>query len=142
MISRMKVVQLSIEVQTRGRGTHAITDLVEGSLGKSCLQQGIASVFCRHTSCSLVIMENASPEVHRDLEKFMDRIVPPDRSYEHNSEGPDDMPSHIKTALTRTSETIPFANGKLQLGAWQGIYLWEHRTAPHARVIEVSFIGS
>ncbi len=86
-------------------------------------------------------MENASPEVHRDLEKFMDRLVPPDLSYEHNSEGPDDMPSHIKMALTRTSETIPFTKGKLELGSWQGIYLWEHRSAPHARVVAVSFIG-
>jgi len=120
---------------------HEITDLVESGLGKSGLRAGIASVFCRHTSCSLVIMENASPEVHRDLEKFMDRLVPPDRSYEHDAEGSDDMPSHIKTALTRTSETIPFANGKLQLGAWQGIYLWEHRIAPHARTISISFIG-
>jgi len=141
MISRMKVVQLSLTVQTRGRGTHEITDRVEASLAKSGLRAGIATIFCRHTSCSLVIMENASPEVHRDLEKFMDRLAPADRSYEHDSEGPDDMPSHIKTALTRTSEMIPFAQGVLQLGTWQGIYLWEHRTAPHAREIAVSFLG-
>jgi secondary thiamine-phosphate synthase enzyme len=137
----MKVIQLSIEVRTRGRGTHEITALIEDRLAKSGLQAGIASIFCRHTSCSLVIMENASPDAHRDLEKFMDRLAPPDRSYEHDSEGPDDMPSHIKMALTRTSETIPFASGALRLGTWQGIYLWEHRTVPHDRSIALTFIG-
>jgi secondary thiamine-phosphate synthase enzyme len=86
-------------------------------------------------------MENASPDARRDLERFLNKLIPPDRTFEHNLEGPDDMPSHIKTALTRTSESIPIIGGRLQLGTWQGVYLWEHRTAPHARTLLVTIVG-
>src|SRR5690349_3108959 len=103
---------------------------------------GVASVFCQHTSCSLVLMENADPTARRDLERWFSRLVPEnDRHFEHTTEGPDDMPSHIKMALTRTSETIPFTNGRLLLGTWQGLFLWEHRRHPHQRRLVVTVIG-
>jgi secondary thiamine-phosphate synthase enzyme len=100
------------------------------------------TVFCQHTSCSLVIMENADPSARRDLEGWLERLVPEnDPHFEHTLEGPDDMPSHIKMALTRTSETIPFANGQMLLGTWQGIFLWEHRRAAHSRHIIITVMG-
>ena len=138
----MAVYQSQISVRSRGKGTYEITREVAGRLQKSGLKVGTVSVFCRHTSCSLVIMENADPSARRDLERFMEDLVP--ESYPHfihTLEGPDDMPSHIKMALTRTSETIPFAGGKLQLGSWQGIFLWEHRAHPHTRQIILTFQG-
>lgn len=103
---------------------------------------GIATVFCQHTSCSLVIMENADPTARRDLERWLNRLVPAeDPEFEHTLEGPDDMPSHIKMALTRTSETVPFSEAQLLLGTWQGIFLWEHRRSPHSRRLIVTVIG-
>jgi secondary thiamine-phosphate synthase enzyme len=104
------------------------------------LKSGVATVFCLHTSCSLTIMENASPDARRDLQRFMERLAPPGR-YEHSTEGPDDMPSHIRAALTQTSLSIPFRDGVLRLGTWQGVYLWEHRTADHRRGIALAFYG-
>jgi len=119
-----------------------ITGRIRSVLGKSGMRDGLVHVFCRHTSCSLVIMENADPSARRDLERFMDRLVPErDAAFTHTTEGPDDMPSHIKMALTRTSETIPFADGSLMLGTWQGVFLWEHRAMPHRRELIITVQG-
>lgn len=119
-----------------------ITGEVERELTRSRLRHGVATVFCRHTSASLVIMENADPSARRDLETWLDRLVPEgDRHFTHTLEGMDDMPSHIKMALTRTSENVPFADGRLQLGTWQGVFLWEHRRAPHVRQVLLTFVG-
>ncbi len=119
-----------------------ITDGIRRELERSKLARGVVTVFCQHTSCSLVIMENADPSARQDLEAWLNRLVPEnDPEFEHTMEGPDDMPSHIKMALTRTSESVPFADGQLQLGTWQGVYLWEHRRAPHARRVIVTVMG-
>lgn len=129
-------------MQSPGKGTYEITGDVAEGVRESGLTEGLASVFVRHTSCSLVLMENADPTARRDLERFMDDLVPDDYPhFIHTYEGPDDMPSHIKMALTRSSETIPFANGRLLLGTWQGIFLWEHRVAPHSRKITLTCVG-
>ncbi len=138
----MAVRQSTITVRTRGQGLHEITEAVARELGRSKQRCGIVSVFCQHTSCSLVIMENADPSARRDLEAWMNRHVPEnDPDFEHTLEGPDDMPSHIKMALTRTGECVPFADGQMQLGTWQGIYLWEHRRAAHSRQVLVTVVG-
>ena len=134
--------QATFVLQTHGQGTTEITDRVREVLRESGLTTGTVNVFCQHTSCSLVLMENADPSARQDLEAFMQKLVPEDEPYfVHTLEGPDDMPSHIKMALTRTSETIPFADGRLLLGTWQGLFLWEHRDAPHARRLVVTFVG-
>ncbi len=138
----MPVHQETLTLRTRGAGLHEITEAVAREVARSKLARGIVTVFCQHTSCSLVIMENADPSARADLEAWFDRLVPEnDPHFEHTLEGPDDMPSHIKMALTRTSETVPFADGRLLLGTWQGIYLWEHRRAAHARSLVVTVIG-
>src|SRR3954469_14117144 len=138
----MATFQKTIMVKTKGAGTYEITDEVSRALKASGMTAGIATVFCQHTSCSLVLMENADPSARKDLEAWLDRLVPEnDRHFTHTQEGADDMPSHIKMALTRTSETIPFAGGELLLGAWQGIFLWEHRSAAHVRNIVLTFLG-
>jgi len=130
------------EIQTRGKGTYEFTSELHSGLQESGLQDGLVSIFVRHTSCSLVMMENADRTARVDLERFMDKLVPEDSPYfVHILEGPDDMPSHIKMALTRTSEQVPFAGGRLQLGTWQGIFLWEHRRAAHQRRVIMTFIG-
>ena len=136
-----RVVHRTYEVRTQGPGTYELTDALALALQASSLIRGMATVFCPHTSCSLVAMENASPEARRDLQAYLDKLVPPDPSFEHSLEGPDDMPSHIKMALTRTSESVPFERGTLMLGTWQGIYLWEHRTAARRRTVTFSFLG-
>ena len=129
-------------LKTKGKGTYEITDSVLDALNESGLKQGIVSVFVKHTSCSLVLMENADPTARVDLERFMDDLVPDDYPYfVHTMEGPDDMPSHIKMCLTRSSENLPFTNGKVDLGTWQGIFLWEHRVAPHNRKLVISVLG-
>jgi secondary thiamine-phosphate synthase enzyme len=131
-----------IEVRTDGKGLYEITDEVQSKIDKSGVRNGTATVFVQHTSCSLIIMENADPTARRDLEEFFNRLVPEDADYfTHSSEGSDDMPSHIRMVLTRTSETIPIVDHKLQLGTWQGIFLFEHRRAAHRRKIFVSVIG-
>jgi secondary thiamine-phosphate synthase enzyme len=137
----MAVHTETFEVRTKGKGTYEITDAVCEMVERSKISSGTATVFVRHTSCSLVIMENAAPAARRDLEKFFERLVPEDAEYEHDDEGPDDSTSHIRMALTRTSEVIPIVEGKLQLGTWQGIFLFEHRRAPHHRKLVVSVIG-
>ena len=129
-------------LKTKGKGTYEITDSVSDALNESGLKQGIVSVFVNHTSCSLVLMENVDPTARVDLERFMDDLVPDDYPYfVHTMEGPDDMPSHIKMCLTRSSENLPFSNGKLDLGTWQGIFLWEHRVAPNNRKLVITVLG-
>lgn len=134
--------QAALAVDSRGQGTQEITELVAREVKRSGVRRGLMTVFCRHTSCSLVIMENADPTARRDLEAWLNRLVrEDDPDFEHTLEGPDDMPSHIKMALTRTSETVPVTDGRLQLGTWQGIFLWEHRRAPHRRELIVTVMG-
>ena len=138
----MATYQTTLTIRTRGQGTYEITDQVAQALRTSKLEQGVATVFCQHTSCSLVLMENADASARRDLEAWLNRLVPEnDPHFTHTLEGADDMPSHIKMALTRTSESVPFAGGELLLGTWQGIFLWEHRKAAHTRNVVLTFLG-
>ncbi len=138
----MHVYHDQLEVRTRGKGLYEITDQIESSIDKCSIQNGIVTVFVEHTSCSIVIMENADPSARRDLERFFDRLVPENADYfTHDSEGSDDMPSHIRMVLTHTSETMPIADGKMQLGTWQGIFLFEHRRVPHLRKLLITMIG-
>ena len=138
----MRQIQHRLAVKTSGRGFVDITSETSELLRSSGLQLGQITVFCRHTSASLLIQENADPSVLDDLEKFFERIAPEARGlYAHESEGPDDMPAHIRAALTQTSLIIPFAEGDLLLGTWQGIYLFEHRRAQHRREIVLHFVG-
>jgi secondary thiamine-phosphate synthase enzyme len=131
----------AVHVATR-RGLNDVTEAVRERLRASGLREGLCTVFIRHTSASLVIQENADPAARRDLEAFLDRLVPDgDPLYTHTAEGDDDMPSHVKAALTRTSEQVPFRGGELVLGTWQGIYIWEHRTGIHRRELALHFIG-
>ncbi len=136
----MQVRHSEIVVATNGPGFYGVTRLVERELRRAGLRSGLATVYCLHTSCSLTFMENASPDARRDLQKFMERLVPPGR-YEHAVEGADDMPSHIRSALTQTSVGIPFAEGTLRLGTWQGLYLWEHRISDRQRSVALTFVG-
>ena len=136
------VVQDTLSIRTPGRGFHALTDSVARIVAASKVQQGICNLFVRHTSASLLICENADPAVQRDLERFMQRVAPDGSpEYEHDAEGPDDMPAHIRSVLTASSLSVPVHAGELQLGTWQGIYLWEHRNAPHGRQILVTVVG-
>ena len=137
----MAVHSERFEVRTAGTGPYEITDQAQKVVTRSKVTTGTVTVFVRHTSCSLVVMENAAPAARRDLEKFFERLVPENAEYEHDDEGPDDSTSHIRMALTRTNEVIPIAGGELQLGTWQGIFLFEHRRAPHRRDIIVTVIG-
>ena len=130
-----------ITVNTPGRALVDITANIENLLSSSSATDGVAHLFVQHTSASLVIQENADPDVLRDLIAYFDRIAPEDGPYQHSAEGPDDMPAHIKSALTSTNLTIPFSDRRFLLGTWQGIYLFEHRRAAHQRRIAVSFIG-
>jgi secondary thiamine-phosphate synthase enzyme len=128
-------------VVTRGQGLHEITEQVQAAVGEGKMSDGLCTVFVRHTSASLVIQENADPSAKRDLERWLNRLVPAgDPFYTHVTEGPDDMPSHIKAALTQTSLSIPVSGGKLALGTWQGVYLWEHRLrgAPRELVLHIA----
>ena len=138
----MPVHQSSLTIRTRGQGTQEITAEIAREVQRSGFAAGVATVFCQHTSCSLVLMENADPAARRDLEAWLNRLVTEsDPHFTHTLEGADDMPSHIKMALTRTSETVPLAEGRLLLGTWQGIYLWEHRRAAHVRQLVVTVVG-
>jgi secondary thiamine-phosphate synthase enzyme len=131
-----------LTISTRRKGLHEITREVAAVVARSAVRTGIANVFVRHTSASLVIMENADPDACRDLEEFFDRLVPENTPwFTHICEGPDDMPSHIRMALTRTSETVPIIDHRLALGTWQGIHLFEHRRSPHHRQILVTVMG-
>jgi secondary thiamine-phosphate synthase enzyme len=137
----MRVHSDKLEVQTKGKGTYEITEEVQALIDKSRMRTGIATIFIQHTSCSLIAMENAAPAARRDLERFFDKLVPENQDFEHDEEGPDDMPSHIRMVLTRTSETIPIVDGKMQLGTWQGIFLFEHRRDSHHRKISLTILG-
>ena len=129
-------------VQTKGQGLYLITDQIEQVVARSGIDDGLCTVFLQHTSASLTIQENADPSARRDLEQWLNRLVPErDALYTHTAEGPDDMPSHIKAILTQTSLGIPIASGSLVLGTWQGIYLWEHRKAPHKRSLVIHIGG-
>jgi secondary thiamine-phosphate synthase enzyme len=130
------------EVPTRGKGTYEITAAIERIVADTGIRNGTATVFIQHTSASLIIYENADRSARVDLEEYFNRLVPEDADYFiHTAEGADDMPSHIRMVLTRTSEVVPVANGQLALGTWQGIFVFEHRRAPHQRRIVVSVIG-
>jgi secondary thiamine-phosphate synthase enzyme len=138
----MAVHHYNLEVRSKGKGTYEVTDEVQRTVDQSKVGNGTVTVFVQHTSCSLIIMENAAPAARRDLEKFFDKLVPENADYfEHDDEGPDDMPSHIRMVLTRTNETVPIVDGKMQLGTWQGLFLFEHRRDPHRRRIHVTVIG-
>jgi secondary thiamine-phosphate synthase enzyme len=131
----------TLEIRTR-RGLTDVTARLHEIVRAEKIRTGLLTAFLRHTSASLVIQENADPSAQRDLERFLDRLVPDgDPLYEHTTEGDDDMPSHVKTALTHTSESIPIRDGALVLGTWQGLYVWEHRDAPHRRELVVHVIG-
>lgn len=138
----MRQHQAELEIQAPGMGLFEITDRVDGVVRDSGLQTGMCHVFVRHTSASLLIQENADPSARRDLERWFERLVPEsDRLYTHTAEGPDDMPSHIKAALTSTSELIPVHKGRLGLGTWQGLYLFEHRRRAGRRHVLVHLWG-
>jgi len=131
----------SFEVPTRGRGTYDVTRLVAEAVAASGIADGLATVFIHHTSASLIVCENADPSVRRDLDAFFARLVPDgDRLFTHDDEGDDDMPAHVRTVLTQTSIGIPVAGGRLDLGTWQGLYVWEHRTRPHHRRVTVTVV--
>jgi secondary thiamine-phosphate synthase enzyme len=135
--------QSILEFSTSGRGTRDITDAVAKVVSQSGVQCGLAHVFVRHTSCSLTITENADPDVRRDLETIIARLAPDgDPDYRHDTEGPDDMAAHARSMLTDTGLTVPVGDGRLLLGTWQGIYLWEHRTSGHRRSVVVTVLGS
>lgn len=132
------MAQQILKVQTQPKRLHNITRQVETVVSQAQVETGLCTIFVRHTSASLIIQENADPDVLQDLNNFFAKLVPQDgRSYIHDAEGPDDMPAHIRAAITRTSEQIPIANGRLVLGTWQGIYLWEHRDFSHSRQIVI-----
>jgi secondary thiamine-phosphate synthase enzyme len=133
--------QKILRIPTAGKSLSKITSKVQSVVDESHIQVGLCTVFLRHTSASLIIQENADPDVLKDLENFFAKLVPEWENYIHSTEGPDDMPAHIRTALTSTSEQIPIANGRLLLGIWQGIYLWEHRQHGHTREVVVHVMG-
>ncbi|MDJ0567575.1 MAG: secondary thiamine-phosphate synthase enzyme YjbQ [Pleurocapsa sp. MO_192.B19] len=138
----MKHNQIALKIKTTGKSLHKITSQVEQAVTKSAVVTGLCTVFVRHTSASLLIQENADPDVLRDLENFFSQLVPEDSMrYIHSAEGADDMPAHIRSALTHTSEHIPISRGRLVLGTWQGIYLWEHRQRSHQREVIVHISG-
>jgi secondary thiamine-phosphate synthase enzyme len=132
----------ALQIRTKGKGTYEITDQVAAAVVESGIKSGTATVFVQHTSASLVIFENADRSARLDLEEYFERLVPEDTDYfAHTSEGPDDSASHIRMVLTRSSEVIPIAEGQLQLGTWQGIFLFEHRRSPHLRRVIVTVLG-
>jgi secondary thiamine-phosphate synthase enzyme len=138
----MHVYHDELEMRTDRKGLYEISNHIQSMINKRGLRDGVVTVFVQHTSCSIVIMENADPTARRDLEEFFNRLVPEDADYfTHDSEGSDDMPSHIRMVLTHTSETVPIVDGKMQLGTWQGVFLFEHRRAPHRRKIFITVIG-
>jgi secondary thiamine-phosphate synthase enzyme len=137
----MKEHHETLRIETR-RGLNMITRAVEGVVAHAGVRNGLCTVFIRHTSASLIIQENADPAVCDDLEAFLGRLVPDgDPHHTHTAEGPDDMPSHVKSALTRTSESIPVVAAHLALGTWQGLYVWEHRAGRHEREVLVQVLG-
>ena len=138
----MPIAQRTLNYRTRGRGTLEITADVERTVRESGVRTGLCNVFLQHTSASLILCENAAPAVRQDLETVLSRLAPDgDPAFAHDDEGPDDMAAHARTVLTASTLQIPVAEGRLALGTWQGIYLWEHRHAPHARSVVVTVLG-
>lgn len=138
----MRQASATIEIETRGQGLVEVTREVERRVADAGISEGLLTLFCRHTSASLLVQENAAPAARADLERFFARIAPEDPAlYAHGEEGPDDMPAHIRAALTQVQLSIPLAGGRLALGTWQGIYLFEHRRRPHRRTIALHLIG-
>jgi secondary thiamine-phosphate synthase enzyme len=137
----MRQAQHQLSIATRGKALVEITREVREWVRAQGIAHGLLTIYCRHTSASLLIQENADPDVRTDLERFFERIAPENAGYTHETEGPDDMPAHIRTALTQTSLSIPVASGAPVLGTWQGIYLFEHRRAPHRREVALHLIG-
>lgn len=138
----MKVHVEEIEKRTKGKGTYEISGEIGGIVDRSGVRNGQVTILLRHTSASLILMENADPSARRDLERWFDRLVrEDDPDFEHTQEGPGDMPSHIRMALTRSSEVIPIVGGRMALGTWQGIFIFEHRRAAHTRCLAVAVMG-
>jgi secondary thiamine-phosphate synthase enzyme len=137
----VKLHQRTLRVSTKGRGLYDVTRDVASVVAEAGIVTGLCTVFLRHTSASLVIQENADPSVLRDLSRWMERLAPEGRDYEHDAEGPDDMPSHLRSAITRSSESIPVTGGALALGTWQALYVWEHRARGHTRELVVHVAG-
>jgi secondary thiamine-phosphate synthase enzyme len=136
------IKQQTVSVPTQGRGSYDITDKVAAVVTANDIQTGLCHLFIQHTSASLILCENADPTVRRDLEAYMNRLVPDgDAIFRHTAEGDDDMPAHIRTILTQSSLSIPISHGRCALGTWQGIYLWEHRTHPHHRKVTITVQG-
>ena len=138
----MAQYQRLLRISTTGKSLQNITPKIEALVAESGIETGLCTIFLRHTSASLLIQENADPDVLRDLANFMAKLVPESAQYIHDTEGPDDMPAHIRTALTQTSENIPINQGHLVLGTWQGIYIWEHRQRNHSRELVVHISGN
>jgi secondary thiamine-phosphate synthase enzyme len=137
----VKVHQESVRVEPRGPGLHDVTEVVRRVVRAAGVRTGLCNVCIQHTSASLVVQENADGAVLRDLQAFLARLAPEGAGYEHDAEGPDDMPSHIRAALTRTAETLPVSGAELRLGTWQAVYVWEHRRAPHKRELVITVWG-
>jgi len=138
----LRQAQHEFAISTRGRALYEITDQVERWLSAQAVETGLLTLHLRHTSASLLIQENADPDVRRDLEAFFSRLVPDgDRIFVHNAEGEDDMPAHVRTALTAVNLSIPVSQGRMVLGTWQGIYVWEHRKSPHSRSVILHLMG-
>jgi secondary thiamine-phosphate synthase enzyme len=132
-----------LRLSTRGRGLYEFTDQIQSWLSRNSFKQGLLTLHLQHTSASLLIQENADPDVRRDLEAFFERLVPDgDSIYIHTAEGDDDMPAHVRTALTTVNLSIPVADGRMTLGTWQGVYVWEHRRSPHTRRVVLHFVGT
>ncbi|MEA1083083.1 secondary thiamine-phosphate synthase enzyme YjbQ [Sphingomonas sp. CD22] len=138
----MRQATTILRVETRRQGLLEVTGDIVRWVAAQDMDAGLLTVFCRHTSASLVIQENAAPAVRRDMEAFFNRLAPESRDYEHDDEGPDDMPAHLRTALTGVQLSIPVIDGAPALGTWQGIYLFEHRTSPHRRSLALHLIGA
>jgi secondary thiamine-phosphate synthase enzyme len=137
-----EMFQQTLHITTRGRGTHDITDAVQSAVTESGVRVGLCHVFVHHTSASLMLCENADPTVRSDLERFMSRLAPDgDPTFQHDAEGPDDMAAHVRTVLTQSGLTIPVTGHRCNLGTWQGVYLWEHRTSSHRRTVTVTITG-
>lgn len=132
----------SLITETPGPGLHEVTDRLSAWVTAQGMTDGLLSVFCRHTSASLLIQENAAPAVRRDLQRYFAALAPESDAYEHDDEGPDDMPAHLRTALTQVQLSIPLAARRLQLGTWQGVFLFEHRRRPHRRELALHLIGA
>ena len=137
----MRQASSTLDIATERQGLVEITDAVTRWVDAQAFSEGLLTLFCRHTSASLLIQENAAPAARRDLERYFARIAPERPDYEHDEEGPDDMPAHLRAALTQVQLTVPLSGGRLVLGTWQGIYLFEHRRRPHRRTIALHLIG-